>query len=230
MKRTAVWLLNTLIVLSCSRSGDETASTSPPKSSEKGNNASTSAILSRVAAEPPETIEQPPHEAPPLEDEQRRLLNKTIMKYQRRWYEASNDIKRTAIFDEMKAFEKDLFKQTTTVENWRGTLSNMSKQDFGNDICLMVDLGEYMDSVGVSQGCQGSLLSSDPDGIKKGTLVYKQLGKIVDSNSDLICVQFSGTITSKLGDEEDEMVAMHRPSYTMTFTNIEKCPKKKKGR
>lgn len=188
----------------------------------------TEALAPPINPSPAPVVEiQPP--APPLNDDQRRILNKTIMKFQRRWYDAPNDIKRTAVFDELKEFEKNFFAQTTTVENWRGSLFSAGKQDFGDDICLMVDLGEYMDSVGVSQGCQGSILSTDQNGIKKGTAVYEQLGNFADMDDAGVCVQFSGKINPSLDDDNDEMAAMHRPSYIMTFTSIEKCPKKKKA-
>ncbi len=158
-------------------------------------------------------------------------FDKAMVKFSALWWDQPNDMKKTAVYDDARRFERTFFQSNTTVRNWTGYITHMATQDGGQDICLMISLGARGNGsatdkhVSLSQGCLGTALSPDPKGVKKGTAVYAQLAEFDELNPPN-CVMFDGEIDPIEDHHDNEIEAMKTPSYAMRFNSLKVCSRR----
>lgn len=161
---------------------------------------------------------------PPLGADVEKDLVQHVVQLTDKWWAQKNDLQREGVFDEARGYARTFFAGTTTVVGWRGNIEHFAKQEGGDDVCLMIRL-PYSPSeirqLTFTQGCSGTALNPDTNGIKKGTPVYEQLKRFDEGQSE--CVVFSADVDSVLGHHDDPVNVMKWPSFDVTFTSIAPC-------
>ncbi len=129
--------------------------------------------------------------------------------------EAPNDIKKSAVFSEARAFDKQFFKKTrNVVTDWKGTIRSMRTEKGGGGLSLSVRVVGDGIRLTFAQGT-----GFGEKGIPSKSPVYKAAGDLSEGS----CVLFTGKVNPK-EDSISESGAMRAPEYKIKFTALKACP------
>jgi hypothetical protein len=165
----------------------------------------------------------PPPPGPPLTIEDSKAFLENVRRIQKEWEDSSDALVRIQKYEELREYEKTFFSKTKDFVDWPGIISDVAIQDGGSDLCFQIRLGCDNDTgkdVKISQGCSGSYIWPDPNGIKMGTNFFDQLSKIPVKERWGKCFKLSGTVTRNATKENDPQLGLIRLFYNAQFTNI----------
>jgi hypothetical protein len=136
--------------------------------------------------------------------------------FDKRYDAAPNDIKKSAIFNEAREWEKTYFKDSADVVDWRGIVRHIMTAKGGDSLSVVIRLGSASDSPDVEFEDGTGLFEKS---IPKGSPVYLQAAELAEGG----CVLFSGTIKSTKPTNVTETLSMSSPDYKIKFSALKPC-------
>lgn len=138
-----------------------------------------------------------------------------IAGFDQRYDQAPNEIKKSAVFNEARAWEQTFFKDSPNITDWKGTIASLTTNKGGERLSLTVRLGSKFERPDV-EFMQGGLFG----GIDKNSPLYKQASEFVEGS----CVLFSGKVEPKASNIT-EALSMSSPEYKIDFSALKACSK-----
>jgi hypothetical protein len=134
-------------------------------------------------------------------------------KFRDRYHAAPNEIKKSQVFNDARAFEDHFFAGIQhRVADWEGTVERLETTHGGTKLKLRVAIGQGAAKIAFEQG-YGLF-----DKIKSGTEVYQGASSLREGG----CVIFSGKVNSR-ERSLTEKGSITAPVYEIVFSSVKPC-------